>query len=112
VQVLASGPVLRHDSGPQGSKAASALTPVKQRRILVLTDAPRLLFLDPVGNIVRGSLELGGTTQVDTRMVRHMHHAPCVFVDYTCTRQRLVWETIIVMGDTLLAVYLPSVQDI
>jgi hypothetical protein len=78
VQVLVSGPVLRHDSGPQGSKAASALTPVKQRRILVLTDAPRLLFLDPVGNIVRGSLELGAA-QVDIRMVRCRHRVVCLF---------------------------------
>ena len=53
--------MLKHDNNvnPKTSSAA-AVAASKQRRILVLTDAPRLLFLDPVGNIVRGNLELSG----------------------------------------------------
>jgi len=36
----------------------------------VLTDLPRLLFLDPVGNIVRGNLELSSAVaKIDIKMV-------------------------------------------
>lgn len=70
-QVLASGLVLRHDTSAQGGKTSSTAA-AKQRRILLLTDNSRLLFLDPVGNIVRGALDLsagGGAQKVDVRAV-------------------------------------------
>lgn len=41
----------------------------KQKRILVLTDNPRLIFLDTIGNIVRGHLELSKDGKTDAKMV-------------------------------------------
>ncbi len=69
-RVTAAGQVMKHDLPTPRVGAQSAAAVTKQRRILVLTDAPRLLFLDPVGNIVRGNLELGGDAVVEVKMVR------------------------------------------
>lgn len=54
-KVIASGLVLKHENVV--NKVDSSLAP-KQRRILLFTNSPRLIFIDPIGNIVRGNLEL------------------------------------------------------
>jgi hypothetical protein len=60
-----SGIVLKHERTVTGIAS-------KPRRVLIVTDTPRLVFLDPVGNIVRGNLELtGGEDAVDVKMVRY-----------------------------------------
>jgi len=74
-QVLACGQVFKHDVLPPSKSTSSSKkdnqTGSKQRRILVLTDMPRLLFLDPVGNIVRGNLELtSALAKVEVKTVR------------------------------------------
>lgn len=70
IQVLTAGQVLKHDSVAVSKiNSLSASAAPKPRRILVLTDAPRLLFLDPVGNIVRGNLELSNEGPVEVKMV-------------------------------------------
>lgn len=70
MQVLTSGQVLKHDSvSVHRTVSANASAAPKPRRILVLTDALRLLFLDPVGNIVRGNLELSNEGPVEVKMV-------------------------------------------
>lgn len=58
---------------PAGPTASSAVFVTKQRRILILTDAPRLVFLDPVGNIVRGNLELTSVKENGKIQVKMVH---------------------------------------
>ena len=76
IQVLASGLVFKHDPSatttPTVTTTTTAATTApaqKQRRILLLTTSPRLLFLDPIGNIVRGSLDLCTNAVVDVNIV-------------------------------------------
>ena len=78
IQVLASGLVFKHDPSantttPTTTTTTTAATTAalvqKQRRILLLTTSPRLLFLDPIGNIVRGSLDLCTNAVVDVNIV-------------------------------------------
>lgn len=75
IQVLASGLVFKHDPSATTTPtittttAATTAPAQKQRRILLLTTSPRLLFLDPIGNIVRGSLDLCTNAVVDVNIV-------------------------------------------
>lgn len=52
-KVLGAGMVQKWEPKPKGAFAAPS-----SKRILLLTTMPRILFLDPIGNIVRGHLEL------------------------------------------------------
>lgn len=72
-KVLAAGPVIRHVSSGNASGAQSGGATKQQRRVLVLTDAPRLLFFDTGAGTVQGALDITGAAPVDLRAVRLLH---------------------------------------
>lgn len=55
-KVIAFGTVLKHEKTV--SIASSSIAVPKQRRVLLVTDAPRMIFIDTIGSIVRGHVEL------------------------------------------------------
>jgi hypothetical protein len=65
-KVLAAGTILKFEKTMSSSSASNA---PKQRRILLVTDLPRMIFIDTIGSIVRGNLELSSDTKVDVRSV-------------------------------------------
>lgn len=71
-KVIASGMVQKWEPKPKGAFAAPS-----SKRIVVLTTTPRVLFLDPIGNIVRGHIELPpqvGATAATKVEYRHVSH--------------------------------------
>ena len=77
-KLLAAGIVLKHEkimpisamsTSTREAGAATGFIPPKQRRILLITDSPRLMFIDTIGNIVRGHLELQSEMKTDVRLV-------------------------------------------
>lgn len=65
-KVLGSGIVLKHEKVMSHLQAASA---PKQRRILLVTDLPRLVFIDTIGSIVRGHLDLQAESKMELKTV-------------------------------------------
>jgi hypothetical protein len=69
-KVLAAGSVIRHVAGSTaGASGAQSGASKQQRRVLVVTDAPRLLFFDTGAGTVQGALDITGTAPVDLRAV-------------------------------------------
>jgi hypothetical protein len=65
--VVASGVVLKHEA----PKKSGAFSPASSgtRRMLLLTDLPRLIFIDPVSNIIRGHIELSKNARIEYKTV-------------------------------------------
>eukprot|EP00981_Chlorochromonas_danica_P006506 scaffold1404_cov173-Ochromonas_danica.AAC.2 len=63
-KVFASGVVLKHEKTVSNASAAAA---PKQKRILLVTDAPRLVFIDTIGNIARGNMDLLADLKVEVK---------------------------------------------
>lgn len=63
-KVLGSGQVLKYER-----LVANA---PKQRRIMLVTDLPRLIFIDTIGAVSRGQVDLLGESKMDLRMVRFL----------------------------------------
>jgi hypothetical protein len=59
-------------SSGNASGAQSGGATKQQRRVLVLTDAPRLLFFDTGAGTVQGALDITGAAPVDLRVVRSL----------------------------------------
>lgn len=66
-KVLASGTILKHEKIINHSNPSVA---PKQRRILLITDFPRMIYIDTIGSIVRGHLELQAEMKMDLKPVR------------------------------------------
>lgn len=67
-KVFASGIVLKHEKTMNNASAASA---PKQKRILLITDAPRMMFIDTIGNIARGNVDLLSDSKIEVKEVRY-----------------------------------------
>jgi hypothetical protein len=65
--VVAAGVVLKHEVKSKSGAFSPASTGT--RRILLLTDLPRLIFIDPVSNIIRGHIELSKTARIEYKTV-------------------------------------------
>jgi hypothetical protein len=65
-RVLGCGVVMKHERVMHNSNATNA---PKQRRILIVTDLPRLIFIDIIGNIVRGSVDLVAESKMDIKQI-------------------------------------------
>lgn len=63
-KVIAAGIVLKHEKTVSTASAASA---PKQKRVLLVTDIPRMMFIDTIGNIARGSIDMTGENKVEVR---------------------------------------------
>jgi hypothetical protein len=78
-KVIASGVVLKHEkimavsamnaSTKETGSGAGGFNPPKQRRILLVTDTPKLMFVDTIGSIIRGHLELHADMKAEVRAV-------------------------------------------
>jgi hypothetical protein len=66
-KVYACGIVFKYEKTVSNASTANA---PKQKRILLVTDVPRMIFIDPIGNIARGNIELLPELKVETREVR------------------------------------------
>lgn len=63
-KVIACGTVMKHERVMAHTNATNA---PKQRRILLVTDLPRLIFIDTIGNVVRGSVEVPSESKMDIK---------------------------------------------
>lgn len=71
-KVYGCGMVFKYEKIASNANASSA---PKQKRILLLTDFPRMIFIDPIGNIARGNMELLPDLKVETKEVSNaVHH--------------------------------------
>jgi len=65
-KVIASGIILKYEKVMASSNATNA---PKQRRILLVTDLPRMIFIDTIGSIVRGNLELSSGDKIEVKIL-------------------------------------------
>jgi hypothetical protein len=65
-KVICAGTILKHEKIMNNMNAAIA---PKQRRILLITDSPRMIFIDTIGSIVRGHLELQAEMKTEIKIV-------------------------------------------
>jgi hypothetical protein len=66
-RVIGCGQVMKHERVMRDSNATNA---PKQRRILLVTDLPRMIYVDTIGNMVRGSTELVAESKMEIKAVR------------------------------------------
>lgn len=78
-KVFASGVVLKHEKTVNNANAAIA---PKQKRILLVTDTPRMIFIDTIGNIARGNLELSRDQNIEVREVGHRPRRSVAIVNF------------------------------
>jgi hypothetical protein len=83
-KVICAGTILKHEKVMNNMNAAIA---PKQRRILLITDSPRMIFIDTIGSIVRGHLELQAEMKTEIKIVSRFHH---------CIASVLKWSHLIV----------------
>ncbi len=69
-KVIGSGVVLKHEKTLLTKD--SSIAP-KQRRVLLVTDAPRMIFIDTIGSIVRGHVELQNDPKNEVKVVRSLY---------------------------------------
>jgi hypothetical protein len=69
-RVIASGIVLKHEKTRDNASATNA---PKQRRILLVTDLPRMIVIDTIGSVVRGNVELQAEYKMEIRLVRSIY---------------------------------------
>ena len=70
-RVIGCGQVMKHERVMHNSNATNA---PKQRRILLVTDLPRMIYIDTIGNVVRGSTELVQESKMELKTVSFTHY--------------------------------------
>ncbi|RYG67525.1 hypothetical protein EON64_07250 [archaeon] len=82
-KVYGCGMVFKYEKTANNANATNA---PKQKRILLLTDVPRIIFIDPIGNIARGNIELLPDLKVEAREVSRWLVLVVFMNVYICVR--------------------------
>lgn len=70
-KVIGSGTVLKHEKTLPLMNAKDLAAVPKQRRVLLITDAPRMIFIDTIGGIVRGHVDFQYDSKNEVKVVSY-----------------------------------------